>query len=191
MVDETYTNKHQELSDSEKQKLLEIARKTIECVANGKRPPEFKIDFPVLYEKRGAFVTLHRKGTLRGCIGYVYAYKPLYLSVIEMAEAAAMRDPRFTPIAPKEVQDLDIEISVLSPLTEIDNIEEITIGVHGILIERGHASGLLLPQVATEHGWDRETFLNHTCVKAGLHPGSWKEHDAMIKIFSAEIFGTK
>ena len=107
---------------------------------------------------------------------------------MEMAEAAALRDPRFPPVSPDELDDLEIEISVLTVPKEIHDINEIEVGKHGIIIERGFNSGLLLPQVATEYGWDRITFLEHTCRKAGLPPNAWKEKGTIIKIFSAEVF---
>jgi AmmeMemoRadiSam system protein A len=180
-----------ELNDDERQTLLKIARTTIDYVVQGKRPPEFKVETPILTEHRGAFVTIHKHNALRGCIGYVQAFKPLYLTVSEMAEAASLRDPRFFPVTPAEVADIDIEISVLTPIREIQDVNEIQVGKHGIIIERDNQSGLLLPQVATEYGWDRETFLDHTCRKAGLPKRCWKEQDTVIKVFAAEVFGEK
>jgi AmmeMemoRadiSam system protein A len=191
MADTLNSSEEKTLTEAEKSQLLDIAKTTIEHVVKNIAPKEYEVDSPTLLEKRGAFVTLHKKGVLRGCIGYVLAFKPLYQTIVEMAEAAAMRDPRFPPVTPDEVPDLDIEISVLSPIRKITNIEDIIVGKHGILIERGNQSGLLLPQVATEYDWDRETFLNHTCVKAGLYPQAWKEEETRIKIFSAEVFGEK
>jgi len=105
-----------------------------------------------------------------------------------MAEAAAFRDPRFSPVKEKELPELDIEISVLTPLKRIKDVNEIQVGTHGIYIKKGWSSGLLLPQVATEYGWDRQTFLDHTCQKAGLPSTAWKEKDTEIYIFSADIF---
>ena len=178
-----------ELTKADKQTLLKIARTTIEHVVREEKPPEFKVDSPVLKEHRGAFVTIHKKGSLRGCIGYIQAFKPLYLTVVEMAESAALRDPRFLPVTPDEIADLDIEISVLTPIREIQDINEIEVGKHGIIIERYNQSGLLLPQVATEYGWDRESFLDHTCLKAGLPKRCWKEQGTVIKVFAADVFG--
>ena len=125
---------------------------------------------------------------LRGCIGYIHALKQLDETIIEMAQAAAFRDPRFPPVTKDEFDDLEIEISVLTPIREIEDINEIEVGKHGIIIERGGYSGLLLPQVATDYGWDRETFLEHTCNKAGLPTDAWKQEGTKIKIFSADIF---
>ncbi|OQX85207.1 hypothetical protein B6D60_08255 [candidate division KSB1 bacterium 4484_87] len=176
------------LTDEEKKELLKIARRTIKLVLDGKEPPKPDFKFPVFKEKRGAFVTLNKRGMLRGCIGYVFAFKPLEETIIDMAQAAAFRDPRFEPVTPDEFDDLEIEISVLTPIREIKDISEIEVGKHGIIIERGMNSGLLLPQVATEYGWDRETFLEHTCQKAGLPRDAWKEDGTKIKIFSADVF---
>ncbi len=176
------------LSEEEKKTLHEIARTVIWNKASGKRVPEFKVKSRRLKELRGAFVTIHKRGDLRGCIGYIRGNKPLYKSVEEMAEAAAFDDPRFPPVTEKELKDLDIEISVLTPLRQIDDINEIEVGKHGIFIERGFYSGLLLPQVATEYGWDRENFLEQTCLKAGLPRHAWKDKETTIYIFSADIF---
>ena len=176
------------LSEDEKKTLHHIAKTVIESKARGKPIPEFKIDGPHLKENRGAFVTLNKKGQLRGCIGYIEGHGPLHQTIEEMAEAAAFRDPRFMPVAEKEVPELDIEISVLTPLKRVTEINEIEVGTHGIYIKKGWYSGLLLPQVATEYGWDRKTFLENTCQKAGLAPDTWRDKDTEIYIFSADIF---
>jgi hypothetical protein len=176
------------LSGDEKKTLQQIAKTVIENKTKGKPIPEFKIDSPVLKENRGAFVSLHKKGQLRGCIGYIEGKGPLHKTIEEMAEAAAFRDPRFAPVTEKELSELDIEISVLTPLKKITDVNEIEVGKHGIYIKKGWYSGLLLPQVATEYGWDRKTFLEHTCQKAGLPSGAWKDKDVEIYIFSADIF---
>jgi len=180
-----------ELKESEKQELLRIARSTIEHKLKGRPMPLLESASSVLREKRGAFVTLHKRGDLRGCIGYVVAYKPLRETVREMAEAAAFQDTRFSPVTADELEELDIEISVLSPLRKVADAEEIEVGKHGILIKKGYYQGLLLPQVAVEYGWDRTMFLRQTCRKAGLPPDAWKDPDAEIRIFSAEVFGEK
>lgn len=176
------------LSLEDKKQLMEIARKSIEAAVKGEKIPDFKVASSILKENRGAFVTIHKKNQLRGCIGYIVGYKPLHLTVKEMAQAAALRDPRFPPVRPAELKDLHLEISVLTPIHTIKNVEEIEVGKHGIIIERGYESGLLLPQVATENNWDRTTFLEHTCQKAGLPANSWKEPGTVIKIFSADVF---
>jgi len=177
-----------ELSDEQKTTLLKIARQTIRNLLDGKKPPEAEFKFPIFKEKRGAFVTLNKQGMLRGCIGYVQAFKSLEETIIEMAQAAAFRDPRFSPLQKDEFDELEIEISVLTPIREIENVDEIEVGKHGIIIERGNNSGLLLPQVAVEYGWDRDTFLEHTCQKAGLSSDIWKKAGTKIKIFSADVF---
>ena len=179
------------LNEEDKQILLKIARQAIEYGVRREKLPAIKVTSPILKENRGAFVTLTKKGMLRGCIGYIYPIKPLGITVQEMAAAAAFRDPRFSPVNENEVSELEIEISVLTPLKEIKDINKIEIGKHGVIIEKEGQSGLLLPQVATDYGWDRETFLEHTCKKAGLPDDAWQDPTTVIKIFSAEIFHEK
>ena len=176
------------LNEDEKKTLLHIAKTTIECKTKNQKVPEFDIDSDILKEKRGAFVTLHKHGGLRGCIGNIHGNRPLYIIVREMASAAAFDDPRFPPVTEKELKDLDIEISALTPLRIIEDLGEIEVGKHGIYIEKGYHSGLLLPQVATEHRWNRNIFLEQTCYKAGLPKNAWKDKDTRIHIFSADIF---
>jgi AmmeMemoRadiSam system protein B/AmmeMemoRadiSam system protein A len=176
------------LTQEEKRTLLNIAKTTIESRIKNQNLPKFDIRSDTLREKRGAFVTLHKHGSLRGCIGNIHGNKPLYLTIEEMAIASAFNDPRFKPVTEGEIKDLDIEISVLTPLRKIDNVEDIQVGKHGIYIEKGYYSGLLLPQVATEYRWDMTTFLEQTCNKAGLPKGAWKDKDTRIYIFSADIF---
>jgi AmmeMemoRadiSam system protein B/AmmeMemoRadiSam system protein A len=180
------------LSEDDKNTLMHIARTTIENRVRDKEVPAFEVDSPILKEKRGAFVTIRKHGQLRGCIGYIEAIKPLYVTIEEMAEAAALNDHRFPPVAPEELPSLDLEISVLTPLRKIDSIDEIQIGKHGILLKKGYHQGVFLPQVATEQGWDRTTFLNQICYKAGIpDENCWKGKDAEIYIFSAEVFEEK
>lgn len=140
-----------------------------------------------LEEKRGAFTSLHVEGRLRGCIGFVEPMFPLYRTIYETAQAAAFGDPRFRPVVQEELSRLQIEISVMSPLVAI-RPEEVLVGVHGLLISRGGRRGLLLPQVASERGWDREAFLRETCYKAGLPDDAWRT-GAQIEAFTAEVFG--
>jgi AmmeMemoRadiSam system protein A len=154
----------------------------------GKSIPSLEGETRKLKEKRGAFVTIKRKGQLRGCIGYTQAVKPLSQTIMEMAQAAAFQDPRFPPLTKNELADLEIEISVLTPFRSIQDIKEIEVGKHGLFMERGGYSGLLLPQVASEYHWDRQTFLEHTCLKAGLPKEAWKDKNTKIQVFSAEIF---
>ena len=176
------------LSSADKQLLLQTARDSIAAQLTGKTAVPVKTASPVLGELRGAFVSLHRQGQLRGCIGYIEALKPLLETVREMAPAAAFQDPRFRPLQASELADLEIEISVLSPLHLIKNPDEIEVGRHGLYIVRGINRGLLLPQVATEYHWDRLTFLEQTCNKAGLPPDAWKDPHTQIYSFSAEVF---
>ncbi len=145
-------------------------------------------DSPILDEKRGGFVTLKKNGRLRGCIGYIDAVKPLLETINEMAYSAAFNDYRFEPVSREEVDDLSIEISVLSPVRVTEDPSEIVVGKHGIIISAVGKRGLLLPQVAVEYNWDRDTFLDQTCVKAGLPKGAWRKSMTTIEIFSAEIF---
>ena len=176
------------LSEEEKKTLRRIAQSAIERRLREEPPEKIGGLTDTLREKRGAFVSLHKRGQLRGCIGLIQATKPLYQSVQEMAEAAAFNDPRFPPVSAKELPELDIEISVLTPLERIQDIREIEVGKHGLYIKKDFYSGLLLPQVATQYNWDRLTFLEETCRKAGLPRHAWKDSDTEIYRFSAEIF---
>jgi AmmeMemoRadiSam system protein A len=176
-----------DLSLKEKEQLKQLARQTIEGVLFDKDKGEFE-PTEIMKEKRGAFVTIKKNDQLRGCIGYLKGVSPLHETIREMAIQAAFRDPRFGPLQQNEWKDIDIEISVLTPLKKINDASEIEIGVHGLYIERGPYSGLLLPQVATEQHWDRTTFLENTCFKAGLSRDAWKSKDAVIYIFSADVF---
>lgn len=177
------------LQPRDRRSLLRIARDAAEAAARQERfsvpPPESA----ALREPRGAFVTLHRAGALRGCIGTFEASAPLYRTVAEMARSAAVGDPRFDPLGPEELPEVEVEISVLSPLRSVGP-EEVVAGRHGVYVERGYQRGVLLPQVAVEHGWDRETFLEQTCRKAGLPPGAWRQ-GTTIYVFEAEVFGEK
>jgi AmmeMemoRadiSam system protein A len=167
--------------------LLELARQTIAdrlglSAAAAPRPPD------EVRSVQGAFVTLKIGDRLRGCIGHVVGVVPLWEAVRENALAAAFRDPRFPPLEGRELARVRFEISVLSPLRAVSS-DEVEVGRHGVLIERGRSRGLLLPQVADEHGWDRDTFLDHTCRKAGLEPGCWRDRETEIQVFTAEVFG--
>ena len=179
------------LSKEERSSLLKLARDTIQGRLQHRVTENSKPVSKKLKEPCGAFVTIHKKGLLRGCIGLVEAMKPLYKTVREMALAAAFDDPRFPPLSRDEFDDIDIEISVMSPLKLIKDVNEIEVGKHGVLMKRGFRQGLLLPQVATEQGWNRDTFLEHTCYKAGMMGDCWKHADTEIYIFSAEVFGEK
>lgn len=180
-----------ELTDQEKTALLEIAKRAVIAKVANRELPRISGDLPILKEKRGAFVTLKKRGHLRGCIGYIKAVKPLGETVQEMAVAAAFHDPRFPSVKNEEIRDLQFEISVLSPLRKIQGMDEIEVGKHGLYVVRGYNSGLLLPQVASEYGWDRETFLRETCFKAGLPHKAWKDKETEIYIFSANYFSDR
>ena len=140
-------------------------------------------------EDYGSFVTLTIDGNLRGCIGYITPVAPLKDQIEMCAESAAFNDYRFGPLQREEYPSVHVEISLLSPIEVVDNIEDIQVGRDGLIISKGHFQGLLLPQVATEYGWSRDEFLDHTCMKAGLSPGSWKDDTTVIKKFSATVFG--
>jgi AmmeMemoRadiSam system protein A len=176
------------ISPEEQKVLLQFARESIyEAVDAGSYGVK-QAGSGNLLQKRGCFVTIKLRGRLRGCIGMFTSDKPLYSTVREMAIAAATKDPRFYPLTKDELGDINLEISVLSPLKKIKSIEEIQVGVHGLYIEKNMFRGVLLPQVASEQGWDRATFLEQTCLKAGLETNAW-ENEADIYIFSAQIFG--
>jgi AmmeMemoRadiSam system protein A len=175
------------LAKQEKTLLLELAREAIDRRLENRFQLR-KVESPPLALPHGAFVTLHRQGELRGCIGRVRSLDPLYATVQEMAVAAAFQDPRFKPVARDEFSLLEIEISVLSPPETIADPTQIEVGKHGLIISSGPYSGLLLPQVATEWGWDAETFLNHTCLKAGLPENYWRQTQVKIEAFTAQVF---
>jgi AmmeMemoRadiSam system protein A len=144
----------------------------------------------ILARPGGAFVTLHKRGDLRGCIGHIEATEPLGRVVVRCAVAACSRDPRFPPVAAGELDAIDVEISLLGPLEPIAGPQDIVVGRDGLVVEREGQRGLLLPQVATEWGWDAETFLAHTCRKAGLPRDAWKQR-AQVWKFEAEVFGER
>jgi AmmeMemoRadiSam system protein A len=175
------------LSSAEKQELLELARETVRTFVSEKKVIDYQTRDPNLLAERGVFVTLKKKGELRGCIGFIEPVAALYETVIHSAVYAASEDPRFPPVKSEELKDLDIEVSVLSPLQRIDDPGLVQVGKHGLVIARGGQRGLLLPQVAEENGWDRETFLNQACLKAGLPPDAWKK-GAEISVFEAIVF---
>jgi len=174
--------------ESEKTKLKEIARASIEAAVSGKRAPEPAGISKKLKEPYGIFVTINKHGNLRGCIGRIIGDQPLYLSCQQMARAAALEDPRFSPVTKEELPDLEIEISILTPLQKIDTKDDIIIGRDGLLIRKGMYSGLLLPQVASEYGWTVDEFLAQTCYKAGLSTDALKSKETEIYRFSAEVF---
>ncbi len=168
--------------------LLGIARRTIEAAVSGGKPPEAASANPALQTPQGAFVTITIDGQLRGCIGTFREDTPLYRTVSQMALAAAQQDPRFPPLSPAELPRTHLEISALTPMRPVEDVREIEVGRHGLYVTKGFNSGVLLPQVATEYGWDRTTFLEQTCRKAGLPKDAWRE-GARILCFEAEVFG--
>lgn len=175
----------------QRNQLLQIARNSIEAVLDGRRPelPSRDALDPELTRPSGCFVTLHLGGSLRGCIGSIQPVAPLFEAVSSSAVNAAFRDPRFHPVRKEELTRIDLEISVMSPIEPVADVSEIEVGRDGLIIRRGMSAGLLLPQVASEYGWDRETFLRQTCVKAGLPGDAWRAPGTRIERFSAEVFG--
>lgn len=175
-----------EFTAEERAWMLSVARQSI---AAGLRRERLSVEAlnPHLAEYRGAFTTLHIRGHLRGCVGFILPQYPLYLTIVETARAAAFHDTRFSPLSAEEFPLLTLEISVLSPMAPI-RPEEVEVGRHGLLVTEGARRGVLLPQVPLEFNWDRETFLSQTCVKAGLPPNAWKR-GATFEAFTAEIFG--
>ncbi|HNS21038.1 MAG TPA: AmmeMemoRadiSam system protein A [Sedimentisphaerales bacterium] len=179
------------MDEAQKNTLLRIARDTVRAVVCGTPLPQASSDDPVLNAPCGCFVTLKTHDNLRGCIGQFTSDRPLIELVSEMAEASVARDPRFSGrrIAPRELDDLHIEISVLSPLERTEDPLSLELGVHGIYIKQGYASGCFLPQVATETGWTREEFLSYCCFhKAGLPADAWKDPNTEVYLFTAEVF---
>lgn len=171
--------------------LLSLARRTIAGELGLEQALEPDFSDAIYKEKCGAFVTLHVRGALRGCIGYIQGVKDLPSTIADMAKSSAFRDPRFPPLRKEEYDVIDIEISVLSPIEPVKDVRDITVGRDGLIISRGFNSGLLLPQVPEEQGWDRDTFLAHTCYKAGLPAQAWQEKGTRIEKFSAQVFGEK
>jgi AmmeMemoRadiSam system protein B/AmmeMemoRadiSam system protein A len=178
------------LNGHEKDELLALARKSVEYAVREKKAYEPTASASeVLNQERGAFVTLRKSGELRGCIGYTSAEKPLYMTVRDTATLAALRDPRFQPVAASELPQIDYEVSVLSPLRRVLDIRQIKVGQHGLLMKNGTYEGLLLPQVPVEEKWDRQRFLEETCAKAGMRSGCWKDENTDIFMFTAVVFG--
>jgi AmmeMemoRadiSam system protein A len=174
-----------------KRELLGIARSSI-AAALQQKPTRVSNVHEIhpsqeLLQPRGAFVTIRIDGELRGCIGYMESLLPLAEVVAEVAAKAALDDPRFSPLTRTELDHAALEISVLSPLHKIHSVEEVKVGTHGLMLELGSCRGVLLPQVATEYGWNAVEFLEAVCRKSGLHRLAWKEPDAEISVFSAEI----
>jgi AmmeMemoRadiSam system protein A len=172
---------------AEREELLRVAREAVVATVEGRTPPQRR-PTGALARPAGAFVTLHQHGRLRGCIGHVEANQPLAEVVSRCAAAACSADPRFAAVGASELKQVDIEVSVLGPLVPVAAQEEIEIGRHGLVVEQGRRRGLLLPQVATEWGWDVAAFVEQTCHKAGLPLDAWQRGARLWK-FEAEVFG--
>ncbi|MBN2543767.1 AmmeMemoRadiSam system protein B [bacterium] len=181
------------LTDEQKLYLLKLARRTIEhYIKTGETIEEKAPKDPEMLKDRAVFVTLHEFGQLRGCIGEMIASQPLYKSVISRAIAAATQDPRFRAVTENELDKIDIEVSVLSPLTQIDNYKDIEMGKHGVYIRKGYRSGVFLPQVATETGWSRDKFLQELCSqKAGLSPDAYKDPETELYVYTVVLFSER
>ncbi len=178
------------LTRQEKDALMKIARTSVEtAVRDRKMYLVGSTGFPHLEEARGAFVTLKEHGELRGCIGYITPMKSLAETVRDVAAYAALEDSRFSPVNAKELPLLEYEISVMSPLRRVLDIKDIKVGKHGLIMKQGDTEGILLPQVPVEEHWDRDTFIEETCLKAGLPRQAWKDDDTDIFMFTALVFG--
>ncbi len=175
------------LGNDEKCSLLQIARRAIESALTHGAALEIPVPTGNLAASQGVFVTLHRRGRLRGCIGRVASVEPLAVVVADCAVAAATGDPRFSPLEIAELREVQIELSVLS-FPERAAPEQLQPGIHGVIVSQQNRRGVLLPQVAAEHRWSRERFLEETCQKAGLAPDAWQNPDTCIEIFTAEVF---
>ena len=177
-----------EFTQEERALLLKLAHESIESALGGQ---DVSLTAPSahLAEPRGAFTTLHIRGELRGCVGYVFPVASLYRTIAETARAAAFEDNRFCSVSREEASELEVHLSVLSALQPI-RAEDVEVGRHGLLVSQGMHRGLLLPQVPVEHGWDRVTFLEQTCRKAGLPMDAW-QRGATLESFTAEVFGDR
>ncbi|BBB32545.1 conserved hypothetical protein [Thermotomaculum hydrothermale] len=183
------------LSKEEKKLFIKLARNEIEknlgfseTIVNEDELQKYPIFFSKDY---GSFVTLHINKNLRGCIGYIQPVTILHKQIRMCAKAAAFEDPRFYPLTKEEYPHIDIEISILSPIEKVENLDEIVVGRDGLIVRHSIFQGLLLPQVATENNWTKEEFLSHTCLKAGLPSDCWKRNDVIIEKFSAYVFNEK
>ena len=182
------TDGGQVLGQSERRTLLELARRSLTAhVTTGQAVPVERAE-GALGEPGAAFVTLKRAGQLRGCIGNLGRTSPLAEVVRDMAIRAGTGDPRFRPVGPDELGELTFEISVLTRPVDVQGPEDVRVGEHGVILERGPFRGLLLPQVATEHGWDARELVRHVCIKAGLPTDAWQQPDARLRVFAAIVF---
>lgn len=176
------------LSEQDRKELISIARNTLESYLSTGKVPEVHPASPALSEPAGAFVSLHQDDELRGCIGQIEPDRALYKIVQSCALSAALDDPRFPAVTAEQLPSLNIEISVLTPMVRVSRVEEIEVGRHGLYITMGAWRGLLLPQVATQYGWNREVFLSQTCRKAGLAENAWRDRKVTIFRFEAQVF---
>jgi uncharacterized protein len=176
------------LDESDQLELLKLARTTLESYLSSGDVPPYRTDSPSLRRHTGAFVSLHCRGELRGCIGQLVPDQELFRVIQSCAISAATEDTRFLPLTQGELDEAEIEISVLTPFRRIKDIAEIEVGRHGLLLVQGAHRGLLLPQVATQYNWNRETFLMQTCRKAGLPGSAWKDPTVAINVFEAQVF---
>jgi uncharacterized protein len=175
------------LADREKQLLLEVARRALTAAVEKWESIRDSPDDEILRQPGGAFVTLHRRGRLRGCVGRLPSKDPLIEVVADCTKAAALEDPRFKPVRTSELPEIEIELSVLSALRDI-TLAQIEAGKHGLVVSHGWQRGVLLPQVATEFKWEAPRFLEETCVKAGLEREAWKDPQTRVQAFTAEVF---
>lgn len=176
------------LPPESQRKLIELSRRALEDIVLGIEREREEINDPYLQSREyGAFVSLHKRQELRGCIGNCAPKTRLFETVTEMTEAAASRDPRVKPVSKKELVEVQIDITVLSPLESINDPRTLEVGKHGLYIASGGKRGVLLPQVATQYGWDMKTFLEQTCLKAGLQKHAWRESDVRVSGFTALI----
>jgi AmmeMemoRadiSam system protein A len=175
------------LTDRQRQELLSLARRTVAQYVKDRTTPEPDGRDPRLQANGATFVTINRHHQLRGCIGNIQPNMPLARSVVRNAVAAATQDPRFPPLRPGELGDIEVEVTVLSPLEQLDDVKDIRIGTHGLFIVKDGRSGIFLPQVPVEQGWDVPTYLEQICAKAGLPGNAWKDKDAKLSVFTADI----
>jgi AmmeMemoRadiSam system protein A len=177
------------IGPEDQRRLLDLAHSALEARVRHAGLPD--IDSSLVPDvRRGAFVSIFHDGELRGCLGRLNSQLPIARLVAQLAQAVADSDPRFDRVTPQELAGIGFEISVLTREREIQSVEEIDLGRHGLIVEQGTSRGLLLPQVPTEHGWDRDTFLDHTCLKAGLAADAWRR-GARIFVFEAQVFGER
>lgn len=180
---------HKTLNIKDKRQLLDLARETISFTAKNRCSAALKISNPKFSYLAAVFVTLWKNDQLRGCVGQTHAVYPLNEAITHAAYSAAFEDPRFGPVEEKELEEINIEISILSPLQKIDHADKIKLGTHGVYIVQGHRAGIFLPEVATQTGWSKEEFLSHLCRdKAGLSPEAWKDPSSQLYIFTVAVF---